>query len=63
MTLLDGDANEGVSRWIAQAVPKVHVERARTSAELLKAIPLLRADCEVIARRRLRRRNRSGSFP
>ena len=48
VTVLDADANEGASRWIAQAVPAVHVERARSSADLLRAIPLLRTDCDLL---------------
>jgi chromosome partitioning protein len=48
VTLLDADPNEGSSAWIAEAAPAVHVERVRTSDQLLRAVPLLAAACDLL---------------
>lgn len=48
VTLLDADPNEGSSAWIAEAAPAVHVERVRSSDQLLRAVPLLAAACDLL---------------
>lgn len=48
VTLLDADPNEGSSAWISEAAPAVHVERVRSSDQLLRAVPLLAAACDLL---------------
>jgi len=48
VVVVDADPQQATTRWLGEAEPDVHVERATATQDLLRIVPTLRAHADVV---------------
>ena len=48
VVVVDGDPQQATTRWLGEAEPDVHVERATAAQDLLRIVPQLRAHADIV---------------